>query len=301
MNTLYILLICIFSIIISNLVYTIIQKYFHKKSTTNNGYKFNLSLFSYFFWASIGIIFIAYFITFRFYDQWKSLFEYFKSEEINNVNYLNQYQHSIILSKGFLLDMCPFMSLALPISFVLDKSTKTSSYLAPFCIFGGAITIPFIFISEPNVELNAKYIFVGTSANPLYFMIHWFILVFGILALRRNKNPKFINLIYLHLIAIIYFTYIIIISRTLNVTYNVTGTVKNDWTNEFYGSYYNVSVYLHLPYPYVMIVSYLIAYILIVFMWLFKTLYFKYSFVISKKIKNKINILKNKNIYKNTN
>lgn len=296
MTTFYIILICLLSIIVTNIIYTFALKFFLKSKIGINGINLNKkhfvwtkSFISYLLWAFIGLSFLIYFTLFRFYNQWLNLHNYIESGEIKNPDLNGIYYHSITISKGLLLDMCPFMALALPVSFIFDKSKKFSSYLSPFCIFGGMITLPFISLSEPNVDFNLHYIFIGTSANPLYFMIHWFILVFGILALRRNKHANFFDLIYLHLIAAFYFGYIILVSRLLNVQYNVTGTVEKDWTDPYLGSYYNVSQIMHLSYPWVMIVSYTLSYIFIVGLWMCRVCYLKYwkKIWINKKFKIK--------------
>lgn len=268
MNNLYIILISIFVIISSNIIYWGWSKVnFVKKDK-----------WSYIIFCLINIVFLIYFLSMRFVDDWIRINDYFNKKIFN----VNEYQHSIIISKAFLLDMCPFMSIALPLSF-FDKTRKTSALLSPFCILGGLITLPFIGLSEPNATLNFHYLFVGTTNNPLYFMIHIYILNFGILALRRFNNFKYIDYLYLHIIAFSYFLYIFIVSKSLNVTYNVTGLVENDWTDPILGSYYNAGKIFNLPYPYMVIIWFFIAYIFIIGVYTSKFLIYKKKFTFLKQ------------------
>lgn len=263
MTLFYILLITFASILITNVAFTIIHKKLFKLSFFKNEKR--KEWISYGFWVIIGISFLTYFISYRFYNQWVDLHDYLSNPDSYN---LTDYSRSIILSKGFLLDMCPFMSLCLSFSFIVDKSKKFSSYLSPFCILGGLITLPFIPYNEPNEPFDANYIFIGTQANPLYFMMHYYLVVFGILAFRRNKNKTWFDIIWLHVVAIVYFSYIIIVSRIYNVQYNVTGTVSNDWMDPIYGSWYGFTEIFKLDFPTSMIVGYSLGYCFITGLWI---------------------------------
>lgn len=260
MTTLYVFLVTFFSLLITNIAYTLVSKKLVKQNKVwAKETKIKWEWITYAFWAIIGISFLIYFISLRFFDQWKALNEYMNSTDFGKTNL---YSHSILLSKGFLLDMCPFMSLALNVSF-LDKSKKLRTYLAPFCILGGAITLPFVEYTEPYETFNLHYIFVGSQTNPLYFMMHWYLVVFGVLALRHNKKPKWSDFAWLHIVAIVYFGYIITISRTYGVAYNVTGTVENDWMDPDFGSWYGFTAIFKLPFPTIMILGYCLGYVFV--------------------------------------
>ncbi len=289
MTWLYILLITIFGIIVSNVLYTYLSKlvyksnFFLKNKNLGQTKKLSRENFEWIIWSSISVIFLIYFITVRFYDDWDRFTKYINDK--SNYPSTNQYAHSIYISKALLLDMCPFMSLSLPISFICDKTKRAPSFFAPFCIYGGCITLPFIPYSEPNAVFDWHYIFIGTDANPIFFFMHFYLTVFGILALRANTRPKFFDLTYMHIIAAIYFAYVVGVSRTMNVTYNVTGTSMNDWTDPVLGSYHGVQEFLKLDYPAVMIVGFSFSYLVIVGMYLSKIFIHKW---VNKNRNNKV-------------
>lgn len=273
MTVFYTLLIAIFSILITNLLLFLWNKFVIKNFNPNVNNIFLKKIITkenldFIFWMIINIFFFTYFVYFRFANQWETLYDF----STNNQDYqgLSEYSRSIILSKGLLLDMCPFMSLSLSISFILDKSKKITALLSPYAILGGVITLPFVSLSEPDATFNLHYFFIGTSTNPLFFFMHLYLLVFGIIGLRRYNSAKLTDYIWLHVIAISYFSYILIASRLLDVTYNVTGVVKNDWTDPIFGSWYNFAQIINIGYPGVMILGYCMGYIFIVSTWAIK-------------------------------
>ena len=261
MNTIYILLITFASIILSNLIYTLYQKILNNK--IDNKLKPHLKKnIEHIVTATISMLFLIYFIVVRFYDDWVNLHNYIK----NPID-LSEYSRSIVYSKALLLDFCPFLGILLPLSLIFDKTKRFSACVGTFSIYGGMVTLPFIFFSEPDQTITAHYLFIGTSVNPLYFLLHWYLAVYGIIAVRRYKIPKFKDLIILHIIALVFYSYVLILSNSLNVTYNVSGTNKNDWMDPIYGSYYGVHKFSKIDYPYVVIVSFIVSYIVIVSFW----------------------------------
>jgi hypothetical protein len=54
---------------------------------------------------------------------------------------MDQYSDGIVVSRGLLLDLCPFCAIALPTLMIIDPSRKTLRIIAPFAIFGGLITL----------------------------------------------------------------------------------------------------------------------------------------------------------------
>lgn len=284
-NTIYVIITVVISIIVTNVIYTFFSKILKKNKLEileNKSFLKKIrptkELMAYIFWMLIGVVFLIYFISMRFFNSWQNLY-YILNTNLDQLKD-DSYEYSIIFSKALLLDLCPFMALALCVSFILDWKGKVTSYFAPFCILGGLVTLPFIFFSEQNTSFNLNFIFIGTTLNPLYFMLHFFLVIFGILALRRNKNPVFFEIFYLHIIAIVFFSYVLIISRSLNVTYNVTGTNINDWVSPN-GEYKMVKSILNLDFPWVLIISFSFAYLIINGMWVLKVL-------IHKKIFNSI-------------
>ncbi len=294
---LYIVLISLLSIIITNMFYTYMPKIFikHKKQWSKSKFM------SFFYdhskkvkiicWQIVGIFFLSYLIYFRFFNDWVKLINYATNLDWSKIK-TPDYNHSTIFSSALLLDMCPFMAIVLSLLFIFDYKGKISSFFAPYCIFGGVLTVNFVRFSEPNIPFNLHYFFVGTTINPLYFFMHWYLMVFGILAFRRNKNPNYFDLVYLHLIAILYFSYVLIISSDFKVSYNITGIREYDWNPG--GEYEGVSMIFNnkVSYPWIMIIGFTFVWFIIVSMWILRVLYTKNADKISKIFKTKKNIEK---------
>ncbi|WP_029905791.1 DUF5378 family protein [Mycoplasmopsis opalescens] len=242
-------------------------------------------------WQIVGIFFLSYLIYFRFFNDWVKLINYATNLDWSKIK-TPDYNHSTIFSSALLLDMCPFMAIVLSLLFIFDYKGKISSFFAPYCIFGGVLTVNFVRFSEPNIPFNLHYFFVGTTINPLYFFMHWYLMVFGILAFRRNKNPNYFDLVYLHLIAILYFSYVLIISSDFKVSYNITGIREYDWNPG--GEYEGVSMIFNnkVSYPWIMIIGFTFVWFIIVSMWILRVLYTKNADKISKIFKTKKNIEK---------
>jgi hypothetical protein len=72
-----------------------------------------------------------YQLIFRFFNDFSKVTEALRKHE---------YFDSIIFSKGFLLDLCPFCSFCISIALIIDPSRKIANILSYFGIFGGLIT-----------------------------------------------------------------------------------------------------------------------------------------------------------------
>lgn len=221
---------------------------------------------NYWFWSIPSLFFLIYFIVFRFYDAWSNFNQYL---QVNGSIWLRtespSYYDSIVVSKALLLDMCPFVALALPFFLIVDKSRRIAQSISPFCILGGAITIPFIATSDLSSEISAQYIFLGYAPNQIYYFMHLYILVYGTMVLSNSTKRSWWNLLDCHIFAAIYFGYVCFVSYTTHTVWNVTGINENDWIIGIYsGEYSEVSNILNIGWPDVMIVSFILAYIFIV-------------------------------------
>lgn len=234
------------------------------------GITFTLNFFgkkiknNYWFWSVPSLFFLAYLIVFRFYDAWSNLNQYLQANgSIWLRKQTTSYYDSVVVSKALLLDMCPFVALALPLSLIIDKTRRIAQAISPFCILGGAITIPFIATSDFNAELSAKYLFIGYAPNQLYYFMHLYILTYGTMVLSNSRNRSWWNLLDCHIFAALFFGYVCFVSYTTNTVWNVTGINQNDWYIGI-GEYGDVSNILGIDWPNVMIVSFVMAYIFVV-------------------------------------
>jgi hypothetical protein len=65
---------------------------------------------------------------------------------------------------------------------IVDPTRKIAKAIAPFGIFNCLITI-LGGIGQDDPQLTASYIFLGNSENPMYFMMHYLMLLVGTLVL----------------------------------------------------------------------------------------------------------------------
>lgn len=216
---------------------------------------------SYWFWSIPNLLFLIYFIAFRFYSAWSDFHEFLKTTSIWQSPLLD-YDDSITVSKALLLDMCPFVAIALPISLIVDKTRRVANAISPFAILGAGITIPFIEYSDPEAKISFEYFFMGGYLR-LYFFMHLYLLTYGVMVLSNSKNRKWINILDCHIFAAIFFGYVCFVSFATKTTWNVTGINANDWESPL-GEYQMVSEIFNLSFPWVMIVSFLLAYIFVV-------------------------------------
>jgi hypothetical protein len=92
------------------------------------------------------------------------------------------------------LDLCPFCSFAICLSFIVDPTRKIAKIIAPFAFFGGLV--PLIgdlnndYIEYGTSVSVAHYIFLGDAQNPLYFLLHYANITIGILVLMSVPKMR---------------------------------------------------------------------------------------------------------------
>lgn len=190
-----------------------------------------------YFWIYIGILFLIYVIICRFGSDWHNLNQYFKNKVTTDL------PPDIIISKGLLLDICPFVCVSLLIAIICDPTRRFAQIIAPFGLFGGLITICGL-NSNDDPSFNMHWIFEGEHPNELYFMMHYIMVIVSTLVLastprfktfsffkkqkiwqKININHWFFSLAF----AIFYYSYVAICMTQLNVSQNVSGLNMNDW------------------------------------------------------------------------
>ncbi|MGL5520206.1 MAG: DUF5378 family protein [Metamycoplasmataceae bacterium] len=216
-----------------------------KKVTTN-----------YYFYSISSIGCLVYFITYRWMGDIMELIGLIPSN-------LSQ---STLISKAFLLDLCPFISVALPLSLIFDRTRNIAKVLALFGIVGSAITIYGQIIFEKLGPGENSY---GTSSiidyiffNNLYFAMHWYSLMLSFLVLINSKTFTIKSALSAHLFAAGYFSYIGIFISFFGVVNNATGLVEQDW-NPIGGQYGQVTKIFNIPWPYTPILAFSLVWITI--------------------------------------
>ncbi|MCQ3914791.1 MAG: DUF5378 domain-containing protein [Mycoplasmoidaceae bacterium] len=87
----------------------------------------------------------------------------------------------MIISRAFLLDVCPFSAFFLCVLLIVDPSRKIARSFAPIALIGGVITIfSLTFDDMIGARLTAQFIFFGDSPNTCYFIMHFIQIVLSI-------------------------------------------------------------------------------------------------------------------------
>lgn len=209
---------------------------------------------SYYFYGIVSIIGLVYFI----WARWSVDLKTWIDAGASNAS-------SITHSKVLLLDMCPFLTVFLPIMLIIDRQRKWVPSIAYFAIVGGGITVfgQIMFEKIGPGGINAtwwEYLFL----NKLYFIMHYYIFILGFIIILNSSSLNWKKVIVAHGYAIAYFTYVTIIVFSLGVTTNATGIVEHDWSSG--GQYHVVGEIFNLPWPWQPIVCFTLVWIWILLM-----------------------------------
>lgn len=185
---------------------------------------------NYWFYSISSSIFLLIFIAFRWSFDLKSWIENDDRQLIGGLQ--------VIKSKVLLLDLCPFNYVFLCLFCIFDKKRFYASAISVISLIGGAVTIygqiAFEAIGKINsniftvVDPNMKW-WEYTFANQLYFIMHFYLTIFGLIILMNTSGFDLKKIIVNHLYIVLFFIYIIIISFSMNIKWNVTGISENDW------------------------------------------------------------------------
>ncbi len=193
---------------------------------------------TYFFWLAVGILCFAWLVGFRFADAWKTLHEQLARPDFNPAYYDDAYY----LSKAVLLDVCPFIGLVFPFSLIVDPTRTVSRALAPLALITGVFTILCDIPTNEEAVITATYIFIGTPANPCYFIMHTLNLVLAVGVLLNTPRYGWKGYLIAVGSAILYYSYVGIMIGATGIKWFVSGLSLNDWS---LGEYSKVAQFLH--------------------------------------------------------
>lgn len=203
---------------------------------------------SYIFWFIYSAVALGLFLGLRWIPE---IIDY-----INNFNTASDYEKSFMLSKVYLLDICPWLCLVLHISLIINPSRKFAQILSPIAIFGGLITICGSVATDPNASWSIEYIFYGIEPNRAFFLLHFLNVLTGTLVLLNT--PKFTLGLHLwtYIVLLGYILYIALIIFIYQGTIfcNVTGLLPYDWTE--IGEYGQFTEIFKIPYPWSIVFVY---------------------------------------------
>lgn len=194
----------------------------------------------YLLWAIIGAFWFIWLCVFRFGPDWNRYTE----AHITNPG---EYNDSIIISKAFLLDVCPFAALGMCVSLIVDPSRKAARALSPIALIGGAITVVSVAFDESvGAELTAKFIFIGDGEGmKCYFIMHFIQVVLSVGVMLNTPKHGWKGAAATFGIIVGFYCYVAIVMAATGCRWNVSGLNYNDWTHE--GEYHFVSEIFNIP------------------------------------------------------
>lgn len=217
---------------------------------------------NYWFYVVVAIFGLVYFLLLRWI--W-DLQAWINNDDLGYIGKM-----SVVKSKVLLLDMCPFLAVAIPFTMLVDRKRRFLPILGWFAIVGAGITIfgQIMFEKvgpEGNVHLQKvswwEYIFF----NKLYFMMHFYIFIVAWIIILNSPSFNGKRITMAHGFALSYFLYVTICVFSLKIDRNATGLVINDWLAggqyQVIGSWFN-----NLGWPAIPIVAFSLVWIWIMLM-----------------------------------
>lgn len=220
---------------------------------------------SYWFYSIFSILFLVYFILLRYADNVETLI----NSKMKLIQFFDPYSYSFIYSKVLLLDLCPMISILLPLSLIFDKTRNIAKVLSLFGIIGGFITIygNMILIKQINIPLW-EFILIGEQPNALMFSSHFLILILSIVVILNSTCYTKWSFSGVIVFFVAFISYVLIISSILDIQCNTTGLQPGDWYDPndnwfWYSQYGNLYKLIPLSYEFCIVFWYTIAGIII--------------------------------------
>lgn len=186
---------------------------------------------SYFFWLALGAFWLIWLLIFRFIPDWKIYIDQAKQGFDNP----GDYNQSLIISRAFLLDVCPFAAFFLCVLLIVDPSRKIARSFAPIALIGGVITIfSLTFDDMIGASLTAQFIFFGDSPNTCYFIMHFIQIVLSIGIMVNTPTNGWKGYLLTFVIFILIYSYVAIVMACTGCRWNCSGLSVNDWAEGEY-------------------------------------------------------------------
>ena len=217
-----------------SIIFIIGWKYFYLNTTKMIGLKNFISLHKNFLWlvsSLVCLVCVVVYFTFRYSGAISNI----KTYDLFNLDPSNF--RSSNLSGLFMLDLCSFLGIISPLLVIFDWKKKI--LLRPIsilCCLGSCITL-FFSASSIYDEWDVYAFFFGAKSfgmqedMPLTFIMHYWMAIIGTLVLVWTPRFKLRDYITLIIIAIIYVSYVIAISRTFEIYSHCTGLVQGDFVD----------------------------------------------------------------------
>lgn len=245
---------------------------------------------------------LIYFVAGRW---WRELYDCINHEFISKEITSSNVMDSILLSKAFLLDMCPFLVFVLSIVGIIKQTRSYAQIIAPIGFWTSLTTI-LLAVSTIDQPLTVQYVFLGIYPNLMFFMMHYLLMTLSMMIMMTTQKYKWWWFIFAFLTIFIYIAYIFLIKYITGANWNLTGLTPNDWKNKdydfkflpgsysyevYYGEYEQLGRTFHLAYPYGTVFLFLMSALFVIIFIEINTFIHYYI----NKLRNKLYIKKNSN------
>ena len=139
-----------------------------------------------------------------------------------------QFKPSYLISKVFLLDMCPCLLVIISAFAIVPFFNRVAYILAPIGLWTSCATL-YLAVSTYNSPLTWQFIFLGYSPNLLFFMMHYLLMCLSLILLLSVPRYKWHWMILAVLFILLYIVYVYIVKFITGANWNLTGLTKNDW------------------------------------------------------------------------
>lgn len=186
---------------------------------------------TYWFWLAISIFYITYCIVICWSKYWNQFAHTIFTDPTTNP------RESNIISKAFMLNICPFLNFVLPITLIADPSRKTARAFAPMALVSSLMVILVAIPNTSDIEFNWWNIFIGTAnITDLYYFGHVTNLLIALGVVLNTPRFRWKGLITAAGALLGFYIYVISVSHSLGVRWQVAGITLNDFGPE--GTYY---------------------------------------------------------------
>lgn len=149
---------------------------------------------------------------------------------------LNEWLHSYAYSNMLLTPLCQMMSLAFPVSILASRKRDYASFLAPWAMLGGAITVYGGIVAEEAIHVTPALIFFDQG---WFFGYHMFIMTAGLSWFVYCNRYSLKRFGAAFLAIIVYVAYVNVTCPAFDIQYFTTGMTEHDYAVS--GSYGIVS------------------------------------------------------------
>ncbi|WP_031489219.1 DUF5378 family protein, partial [Ureaplasma canigenitalium] len=161
-------------------------------------------------------------------------------------NDVDLYFRSATISKTFLLDWCPWMSILICLVGIIDFKQEVLPLFGFAAFVFGIITIVGGLLFQEIIEREtfSMYLFTGIAPNRIYFAMHFFMVIYGMYTFTNLRTVKSLSLLFFHLILIGYIIYVNALGHALKVVNNLSGFASGDYYTGIYQQYKTIGDFL---------------------------------------------------------